>query len=323
MGAFEEIDLLIKNNKNEEAFQRLHEIKKSKTLTLDETGWMYWNMSDIPAVMRKPESVYKNHVEFVEWGKQTLFPHKLHWFVSDATQALTLSVGEYFDEWFEWYLFACKHSSKNKENRAIRFESHRAAATALLKLKRISEIEVPFRHMAELIEEDSGWENNIFAEFTYHTLLAEKAFMLNQTELLKDAIKNINIISDKVKEVIYADADIKESGMLGSWEDLNCSRLTKESMTVLLHNGACLLHKIRKYEESVKMFQLALHNGVNITAYGLSLYLSSLWIINKENKEVVESFNKYSPEGITVNELFQFAPELKSIDWQVSSSKQD
>ena len=292
-------------------------LKENKTLTVDETAWMYWNISDIPAVMRKPHAVYENHVEFVEWGKQALFPHKLHWFVSDATQALTLSLGGYFDEWFDWYLFACEHSSRNEENRGIRFESHRAAVTSLLILERFSEIDVPLRNILEVIEEDKDWENKIFAEFIYYTLLAEKAFILDQTGLLNNAIKSINDLTDKVKEVITTKADIKESNMLGSWEDLNCSRLTKDSMSVLLHNGGCTFHKISKHEESVEMFQLALQNGVNITTYGLSLYLSSLWKVNKNDKEVVDTFTKYSPEGLKVNEMFQFAPDLKSVDWQV------
>ena len=269
MGAYQEIDSLLKNNKNEEALQLLHDIKRTKTMTVDETGWMYWNLSDIPAVMRKPHAVYENHVEFVQWGKQALFPQKLHWFVSDATQALTLSLGDYFDEWLDWYLFACKHSSRNRENRGIRFESHRATAIALLTLERFSEIDVPLRNILEVIEEDKDWENTIFAEFTYYTLLAEKAFFLEQTEIMNDAIKSINELTHNVKEVIYTRADEMESYALGSWECLNSSRLTKESMSVLLHNGACMFHKVKKYEESGKMFQWALQNGVTITTYGL------------------------------------------------------
>lgn len=313
MAKYEEIDFLIKYGNSEKAFQLLLDIKKTKELSVDEMGWMYWNLSDIPAVMREPHVVYKNHVEFVEWGKKVLFPHKLHWIVSDGTQALTLSLGDYFDEWMDWYLFACEHSSKNEGNRGVRFESHRAAAASLLILERYYEIEVPLNNMLDVIEEDENWENNIFAEFTYYTLLAEKAFNLNQTDLLKDVEKNIIISTDKVKELICTVSDNKEKTLLGSWENLNYTRLTKESMSVLLHNGGCTFHKIGRHEESVETFQLALQNGVNITAYGLALYLSSLWKINKNNTKVLEDFATYSPEGITVEELFQFASDLREI----------
>lgn len=316
MGTYEEIDFLIKNGKSEKAFSLLQGIKETKTLTEDETGWMYWNISDIPAVMKNPHAVYENHVEFVEWGKQALLPHKLHWFVSDATQALTLSLGGYFDEWFDWYLFACKHSSRNEENRGIRFESHRAAAISMLILERYSEIDIPLRKMSALIEEDTAWENNIFVEFIYRILLAEKAFIFDQTELLNKTIKSIKYLTENVKEVIYTKVDVKESYMLGSWQDFNCSRITKDSLSVLLHNGACTFHKVGKHEESVEMFQWALQNGTNITAYGLSLYLSSLWRINKSNEEVIETFIDHSPKGLSVNELFQYAPDLKSVDWR-------
>lgn len=318
---YEEIDYLIKYGNSEEAYQLLLDIKKTKELSVDEMGWMYWNLSDIPAVMRKPHVVYKNHVEFVEWGKKALFPHKLHWIVSDATQALTLSLGDNFEKWMRWYLFACEHSSKTERNRGVRFESHRAAVASLLILERFYEIEVPLTNMLNVISEDEKWENNIFVEFTYYTLLAEKAFHLNQADLLKDAEKNIVILTDKVKEVIYTVSDNKENTLLGSWESLNYTRLTKESMSVLLHNGACTLHKIGKHVESIETFQLALQHGVNITAYGLALYLSSLWKVNKNNTKVLEAFDTYSPEGLTVKELFQFASDLREIDWDNSAKE--
>lgn len=300
---------------NEEALQLLHDCKRTQILSTDEMGWMYWNISDIPAVQRKPQEVYENHVEFVKWGKQALFPHKLHWIVSDATQALTLSLGDYFDEWKTWYLFACEHSTRTEENRGVRFESHRAAAQSLLVLERFTELEVPLKNMLGVINEDEKWGNNIFAGLTYYTLLAEQAFNLNQTEIFKEAEKNIKNLTDRVKEVIQTVPDEKDKSMLGSWESFNSSRLTKNSMTVLLHNGACTFHKIGRYEESAETFQLALQNGVNITTYGLALLLSSLWKANKNNTEVLEAFAKYSPEGLSVNELIKFDSDLTDIEW--------
>jgi len=318
MGIYKKFNILLNNNKNEEILKLLSDFKSSRTLTVDEMGWMYWNTSDILAIIRKPLLVYENHIEFVEWGKKALLPDKIHWFVSDATQALTLSLGEYFDEWFDWYLYACKHSTRCGENRGIRFESHRAAIAALLKIEKFSIIDVPFRNMLELIEEEKDWENNIFAEFTYYTLLLEKAFILGQKELVNDVIKNINYLTNrKVEEVLYSNLERKqENDVLGSWDNLNSSRLTKASMSVLFHNLGCTFNRVRRYEESVKMFQLALQNGNKITKYGLSLYLSSIWRVGENSKEVVKIFNKYSSDGFTVNEMFQSAPDLRSVDWQ-------
>lgn len=121
--------------------------------------------------------------------------------------------------------------------------------------------------------------------------------------------------------MIHTVPDEKDKGILGSWESLNYSRLTKDSMTVLLHNGACTFHKIGKYEESAETFQLALQNGVNITTYGLALFLSSLWKINKNNIEVSEAFAKYSSKGLTVSELIKFDSDLTEIEWQLSSNE--
>lgn len=317
MESYKEIDLLVKNNKNEEALRLLYDIKRSKTLTVDEAGWMYWNISDITAVIRKPQKVYENHIEYVEWGKHALFPDKLHWFVSDATQALTLSINEYSDEWWGWYLFACEYSSKNEENRGIRFESHRAAARLLLTLERFAEMEVPLVNLLEVIEEDKDWENIVFAEFTYYTLLAEKAFNLNQVELCEKSAKLLGNLTNKIKNLINIVPDEKNQGMLGSWESLNCSRLNKDSLSTLLHNSACTFHKIGEYERSVETFQLALRNGVSITTYGMALFLSSLWKVNKNNREVLEVFTKYSPEGILVNELTKIDSDLTEIEWEL------
>ncbi|MBS4220289.1 hypothetical protein KHA96_18465 [Bacillus sp. FJAT-49711] len=63
------------------------------------------------------------------------------------------------------------------------------------------------------------------------------------------------------------------------------------------------------------MFQLALQNGVNITKYGLSLFLSSIWKVGENSKEVVSAFNKFSSEGLTINEMFHYAPDLRSVEW--------
>lgn len=66
--------------------------------------------------------------------KYPLYPDNLHWLVSDTTQALTFSLGEYFNVWFEWYLYVYEHSTFSKVNRGVMFESYCTAISSLLHL---------------------------------------------------------------------------------------------------------------------------------------------------------------------------------------------
>ncbi|QTD42129.1 tetratricopeptide repeat protein [Sporosarcina sp. Te-1] len=315
MEIYEQFNCLLLDDKLDEILELLHEFKNSRRLMTDEMGWVYWNISDANAVQRKYQMVYENHVKFVEWGKAELFPDRLHWFVSDATQALTLSLGDYFEEWFNWYLYACQHSTRTAENRGIRFESHRAAIGSLLKLKKLTQIEIPFSHMCGLLQEDHDWENHTFAAFTYYTLLLEKVFMLDEQELLNDVSLRIReLLEQEVKGMLHSStAESQSYTALGSWLDLNTSRQAKGSMTVLLYNLGCTYHAIGKYEESIEMFRIALDNNSTVTNYGLALYLSSIWNVGGTSREVIDVFNTYSSDGTAINDLFRYAPDLSSI----------
>ncbi|MGM0867550.1 MAG: hypothetical protein ACQEWF_23140 [Bacillota bacterium] len=318
MDNYKKFDKLLRSGKNEEILTFLNEFRNSRALTVEEKGWVYWNISDILAIMREPQLEYENHIEFVEWGKKALAPDKLHWFVSDGTQALTLSLGNYFDEWYDWYLYACKHSSKSKANRGIRFESHRTTISSLIMLDKFSKIDVPFNNMFELINEEKDWENNLFAEYTYYTLLLEKAYKMGEQELVKDALENINHLTEhNVKEILNSNIKKNQDDyVLGSWQQLNSSRLSKASMTVLLHNLGCTLNSVERYKESVAMFQLALQNRVSITPYGLALYLLSIWKVDKSSEKVLRTYKKLNRDWSEIKELIKFAPELKNVNWQ-------
>ena len=78
MGIYKKFNILAQDDKNEEILKLLHDFKNSRALTVNEKGWVYWNISDVLALMRKPLLVYENHIEFVEWGKKALLPDKLH-----------------------------------------------------------------------------------------------------------------------------------------------------------------------------------------------------------------------------------------------------
>ncbi|RLQ92405.1 hypothetical protein [Falsibacillus albus] len=318
MDIYEKFNELIASERNEEILNLLMEFEYSKKLTIEEKAWVFWNVSDILAMMRKPHQQYKNHSEFVKWGKKELPSEKLHWFASDATQALTLSLGNYFEEWYDWYLYACKHSSITEQNRGARFESHRTAIAALLKMNRLDALDFPLNQLFELIQEDKYWENNIFARLSYNIFLLEKAKKLQEEKMLTKTLEVIKSLIDDDIDAILNDETIKEEQdpcLLGSWEQLNSSRLTKRSMTIALNNLGCTLSRLGMYAESVKAFHLALQHNFRFNEYGLSLYLLSIWSCCKNSQKVVEEWNRYGTKFLSRKNIIRISPELQNVEW--------
>lgn len=314
MNIYEEFQHLSSNDKSEEIVTLLEEFCRNSTLSKDKKAWAYWNISDNLAIMRKPHKQYDYHSEFVEWGKVALAPDELYWFVSDGTQALTLSLGNYFEKWYDWYLYACEHSTKNEMNRGGRFESHRTAIYSFLKLEQLSNIDFSLNNMWNLINEDSEWENKWFAELTYYSLLVEKAFLLEEQTLVKETVEKITHFIDHKLTEILRDPNIpleQNPFVLGSWEQINTSRLTKRSMTIGLNNVACSLSRMNMHEESVKAFSLAIQNNHKLNTYGLSLYLSSLWKLHQSKEIVMEAWEENGVGIMEANELRNLVPDMQ------------
>ncbi|MCG8366805.1 MAG: hypothetical protein MJA27_26155 [Pseudanabaenales cyanobacterium] len=142
-------------------------------LSIDDVGWVLWNICDRYAMLRDPESQYRYQSEFHEWSKTHFYPIRLHWVVSDATQALTIIGGGYPDFWWRCYEFANKRSPVMATNRTVRFESHRANAAAYTCFRQFSRAETALGLIEELLAEDPGWVNHNFAEITFATLLVD------------------------------------------------------------------------------------------------------------------------------------------------------
>lgn len=102
--------------------------------------------------------------------------------------------------------------------------------------------------------------------------------------------------------------------LLGSWDCINTSRDSKQSMLVSIHNLACTLNRIERFNDSLRLFNLAIENGLNFnTAYGLALYLQSLWKVNNNKEEVNQIYRNLSHDRFKLDELYKFIPELREI----------
>lgn len=49
----------------------LKNYEQSRKLSVNEQGWVYWNVSDGYALLREPEPLYANHRAFFEWERKS------------------------------------------------------------------------------------------------------------------------------------------------------------------------------------------------------------------------------------------------------------
>ncbi|WP_160036394.1 hypothetical protein [Paenibacillus sp. An7] len=314
MDIYEKFNQLVNANDSIEIIDLLHDFKKSKKLSLDEEGWVYWNLSDNYALLRNTNDLYQNHLKFVNWGKTALYPEKLHWLVSDATQALTLSLTDHFKDWTEWYLYACTHSNRSRENRAVRFESHRTAAASSVTLKNIQVLDIALENMLRLIHEDDTWQNLLFSKIAYFSLLLERNYLHKDEEGINSIISCIyQLLPTHLDEICSIENVESAPPLLGSWSQLNYPRTSKRSLLIALNNLGCSFNRIEKHEDSLRMFGLVLDNGHKLNSYGLAKYLSSLWITEGDKDTVMNRFLEINETGQSFSDLTNFEPGLKEL----------
>jgi hypothetical protein len=276
MNVIKEFNDLLSQSKHLEIINLLKDYRVSEQLSVDELGWVYWNISDCYAILRQPKPLYENHKEFFMWGKQHLLPDKLHWIVSDSTQALTLSLGNHFDEWLDWYNYACEYTPKLASNRAVRFESHRTLIGSLLVLDRFTGIDLALQNLYQLIQEDEKWINSLFSKIIYYKLLLARLYKSKDSSRLASTLKELKSITEILK---YGAFDIiQEEFILGSWEQLNTPRNSQKAILVALNNLACTYTDIKKHQESAELFDFIQERGHQLNSYGFSKFLLSIWI---------------------------------------------
>lgn len=253
----------------------LKKYEQTNKLSVNERGWVYWNVSDGYALLREAKPLYANHLAFFEWGKENLAPEQLHWIVTDSTQALSLSLENDFNHWIDWYQYACDHAPKLDSNRGARFESHRALCGTFWALERYSEMAQVLENMEQLIEEDDQWCNLLFARITYneHRL----AYLYHSSDdkgadlLLHETLLFID-------QIDWSSLDrVKKEEAIGSWQWLNASRSSQRDIHIAMNNLACMLTDIEKHGESVRLFTRLKDSGYALNGYAFSKYLYSVW----------------------------------------------
>ncbi|PQP80746.1 hypothetical protein C0Q44_26325 [Paenibacillus sp. PCH8] len=286
----------------------LKEYVQSSKLSVNERGWVFWNVSDGYALLKEPELLYANHRAFFEWGKENLAPEQLHWIVSDSTQALSLSLGNYFDHWIDWYRYACDHAPKLDTNRGVRFESHRALDGSLGVLERYSEMDSVLENMIQLIQEDETWSNILFARITYNK---QRMTRLYHAGDVVGVVALVNETMDWIDESSYEALRIsRKNEVVGSWEGMNVSRNSQRDINIALNNLACIFTDIERYEESVKLFMQVQERGHHLNAYGFSKWIYSIW--KTRGAEAVKAALAANA-ACEITDLVKHTPELSEI----------
>jgi hypothetical protein len=298
--------LLIDDGNLEASIELFNKLRAEEKLSHEDTGWILWNICDGYAMRRDAQNQFPYQSEFYKWVNAHFYPERLHWVVSDGTQARILIDGGYLYPWWQWYLYANEHAPRVEQNRNARFESHRATADALTFFTEYEKAEVPLKALDDLLEEDSAWTNYDFAEVTFRTILIDFYNGTGQTGLLHHTASQMIRYLDKWDS--QPPAQPATSGLLlGSWEQIN-SGLGAQALPVAVHNAACALALTDLTSQAEVLFRKIIQQGDLPTSYGQALFLLSCWKNRhdrQEIKELLTTFKRLTPE-----KLLKFAPEI-------------
>ncbi len=300
--------LLDKDADHREIIDLLIPLNRKEDLPPDERGWVLWNICDRFAMLRDAKNQYLYQSEFYEWSKLSLPPLRLHWVISDGTQAGTLIHGGFLESWWHWYEFANEHCPRISDNRTVRFESHRANATAYTHFSQIGRAEHALNAIEDLLSEDGAWPNHDFAAVTFRTLMINFHGMQGKTNKVVD---EANHLASDLDEWLSRARDVKdttlEQPLLGSWDQLNSIR-SPAAVYTAIHNAALALTETRQFYLAERLFRTRLAAGRTLTSYGQSQYALACWENRHDEEEVRALLQEF--KGVPFDKLRQWAPAL-------------
>jgi hypothetical protein len=301
--------LLVDDGNVEASIALFRELQAKEELSIEDTGWILWNICDRYAMRRDAQNQFPYQSEFHTWVGTHFSPERLHWVVSDGTQARTLIDGGYLFPWWQWYLDANERAPRIEGNRNVRFESHRATADALTYFAEFEKAEFSLAALENLLQEDLEWDNYNFAEATYRTILIDFYRSTGQSRLLQNTADRLVSFLELWSSQSNQRASTPRLP-LGSWEQLNAS-FGAEGLSIATHNAACALALTERTDQAERLFRKIMKDNAGPTAYGEALFLLACWKNRQNRQEIVDllaSFKDLTPET-----LLRFAPELAAV----------
>lgn len=274
----------------------------------DDKGWGLWNICDRLAMLRDARNQYRYQSAFYEWSKDHLPPTRLHWVVSDGTQACTLIDGGFLEPWWSWYAYANERSPQVAANRGVRFESHRANAAAYTRFSQLTRAEYALEALEDLLTEDATWPSLDFATVTLSTLKINYCGMWGQTdELTAEADRLVRELDAWLENTRSTAVSSIPDPLLGSWEQLNAPWPPIKVYTAT-HNAALALTETGQYEQAEHLFRAHARTGAELTAYGRSQFALACWE-NRHDRDETRAL-LLEPKVIPLDKLKLWAPSL-------------
>lgn len=296
-------ELLRQGAAHQDIIALLMRLRATEELSADDVGWVLWNLCDQYAMVRDAERQYRYQREFRALV-ETHAPERLHWVVSDSTQALTLIACGYGDFW--WDTSANALVPRVPETRNVRFESHRATAGAFTRSD-LERATVALEACAALLAEDLAWVNRDFASATLRTLLVGFHHAWGDEESLRQVVAALEGELDEWRtRVPGPDTPPPDGGPRGSWAQLNATRPGRD-IYVALHNAACTLARAGRFPSAERMFGIVAAAGHALTAYGRAMQIWACWENRRDRDEVRRLCER---TDLTPQQLERWAPEL-------------
>ena len=302
--------------KSQKTLDLVLNIWENADLSLDDAGWVLWVICDQHALGRVNDPITQNkyQVEFFELVKRN-FPERLHWVVSDSTQAICQIRGGFGDFWWECYRFANNNAPCVAENRGVRFEAHRTIADSYMKFSEYKYVESALEAMARLIEEDPQWPTQQFASVTYKQQLFALYAVTGEMDKADETAEDLERLLDDWLQQI-GDAKIvtaEEKPLMGSWYSFTADWPPANGLSVGLHNAAVAFARTGRYSAAEQMFHKWMdYRGRALNDYGQALFLRSCWH-NRHNRDEIIRMLDESKDIISTGYLIDVAPEMADV----------
>ncbi len=221
----------------------------------EDIAWIMWNISDLYALMRDSENLYKNHIRFSEHLKTMSAPY-LFWCVCDSSQKFTLQLGGYNDLWYDLYRYACeKNQIVTDENEYIAFEAHRAA------LSRHKQFKCGTMNLNFAMNESYKFLQQVKNSEQY-----EFYFLINHSQLMTVfGMQGIPKITNICKDL--SKPDNKSNYCYGEWQRLNSPRSAGNRANVAVCAVINALIDTGCLTKAEEFYKYALENGLSRNTY--------------------------------------------------------
>lgn len=220
-------------------------------------GFCYCNISDSYAMLRKPDKLYTNHLNFYKL-LETMDSKYMFWLVCDATQRFTLELGGYGEFWWEIYKTAVQLNSDFSGIEHIAFEAHNAALSINPKVKSTPyNLQIARDNFKNLIGVCNNTKSMIFYKLVYSSTCL-KAFGDEEYDILKLCNIILPWLKEDNKDSIYA---------VGEWERLNSERTHQNMARVGINRAVNAFIDVGKKGISRVLYSESLKCGLPKNAY--------------------------------------------------------